>query len=145
MLDLRGWLKEGEALGQLKHVKGADANLEIGLMTEVNGQRRGAALLFDEIPGFHKRFKILTGSMLNAKRLALTLGYHDIDSDQQLVSRLQGKMIAFERAAPLYPIKELTTGPVLQNRQVGAEVNLLKFPAPKWHAHDGGNYLGTGC
>src|SRR4029450_786809 len=22
---------------------------------------------------------------------------------------------------------------------------LLKFPAPKWHAHDGGNYLGTGC
>ena len=34
---------------------------------------------------------------------------------------------------------------MLQNRQVERDVNLLKFPAPKWHAHDGGNYLGTGC
>jgi len=83
--------------------------------------------------------------MLNAKRLALTLGYRDIDSDHQLVSRLQGKMIGFEQAAPQYPIQETSTGAVLQNRQVGADVNLLKFPAPKWHAHDGGNYLGTGC
>ena len=145
MQDLRDWLKEVEGLGQLKRVKGADANLEIGLMTEVNGQRRGAALLFDEIPGFQKGFRVLTGSMLNAKRLALTLGYRDIDSDQQLVSRLQGKMIGFEQAAPQYPIQETSTGAVLQNRQVGADVNLLKFPAPKWHAHDGGNYLGTGC
>ena len=96
MEDLRHWLKEVEGLGQLKHVKGAEANLEIGLMTEVNGQRRGAALLFDEIPGFEKGFRVLTGSMPNAKRLALTLGYRDIDSDQQLVSRLQGKMIGFE-------------------------------------------------
>jgi len=24
-------------------------------------------------------------------------------------------------------------------------VNLLKFPAPFWHEHDGGRYLGTGC
>ena len=145
MEDLRDWLKEVEGLGQLKRVKGAEANLEIGLMTEVNGQRRGAALLFDEIPGFRKGFRVLTGSMLNAKRLALTLGYRDIDSDQQLVSRLQGKMIAFEQAAAQYPIEETSTGAVLQNRQVGADVNLLKFPAPKWHAHDGGNYLGTGC
>ena len=113
-------------------------------MTEVNGQRRGAALLFDEIPGFQKGFRVLTGSMLNAKRLALTLGYRDIDSDQQLVSRLQGKMLGFEQAVARYPIQETTAGPVLQNRQVGAAVNLLKFPAPKWHAHDGGNYLGTG-
>ena len=45
MQDLRDWLKEVEGLGQLKRVKGADANLEIGLMTEVNGQRRGAGAL----------------------------------------------------------------------------------------------------
>jgi hypothetical protein len=55
--------------------------------------------LFDEIPGFQKGFRVLTGSMLNARRLALTLGYPDVDSDQQLVSRLQGKMIGFEQAA----------------------------------------------
>ena len=27
----------------------------------------------------------------------------------------------------------------------GADVNLLKFPAPLWHEKDGGHYLGTGC
>ena len=102
MDDLRDWLEEVDGLGQLRRVKGADANLEIGLMTEVNGQRRGDALLFDEIPGFQTGHRILTGSMLNAKRLALTLGYRDIDDDQQLVSRLQGKMIGFEQAAPQY-------------------------------------------
>ena len=145
MEDLRDWLKEVDALGQLKHVSGADANLEIGVITEVNGQRRGPALLFDNIPGFDQGFRILTGSMLNAKRLAFTLGYRDISTDHELVGRLEGKMIEFEHKASQYPVQEKSTGAVLQNRQVGDDVNLLKLPAPKWHQHDGGNYLGTGC
>jgi hypothetical protein len=36
MQDLRDWLKEVEGFGQFKRVKGAAANLEIGLMTEGN-------------------------------------------------------------------------------------------------------------
>jgi 3-polyprenyl-4-hydroxybenzoate decarboxylase len=54
MEDLRDWLKEVDTLGQLQRVDGADADLEIGVITELNGQRRGPALLFDEIPGFPK-------------------------------------------------------------------------------------------
>ena len=54
-------------------------------------------------------------------------------------------MIGFEQAAPQYPMQEIVAGPVLENRHLGASVNLLKLPAPKWHAHDGGNYGGTGC
>src|SRR4030095_6869108 len=117
MQDLRDWLKEVEGLGELKRVKGGDGNLEIWLMTAGNGQRRGAALLCDEIPGFQKGFRVLTGSMLNARRLALTLGYRDVDSDQQLVSRLQGKMIGFEQAAPQLPVQETYCMRVPQNRQ----------------------------
>jgi UbiD family decarboxylase len=145
MDDLRAWLKDVEALGQLKHVNGASTNLEIGVITEINGQRRGPALLFDNIPGFQRGFRILTGSTLNAKRLALTLGYRDIDNDQQLISRLEGKMGEFERTAADYPPQEVSNGPVLQHRYTGPQVDLLKLPAPKWHEHDGGNYLGTGC
>jgi DsbC/DsbD-like thiol-disulfide interchange protein len=26
----------------------------------------------------------------------------------------------------------------------GKDVNVLKFPTPKWHEHDGGRYIGTG-
>jgi len=145
MEDLRTWLQEVETLGQLKQVDGASTDLEIGVITEINGQRRGPALLFDNIPGFQKGFRILTGSTLNAKRLALTLGYRDIDNDQQLISRLEGKIGEFERTAADYPPQEVSSGPVLQNRYTGAQVDLLKLPAPKWHEHDGGNYLGTGC
>jgi UbiD family decarboxylase len=145
MDDLRAWLKDVEALGQLKHVNGASTDLEIGVITEINGQRRGPALLFDNIPGFHKGFRILTGATLNAKRLALTLGYRDVDNDQQLIARLEGKIGGFERTAADYPPVEVSSAPVLQNRTTGAEVDLMKLPAPRWHEHDGGNYLGTGC
>jgi len=145
MDDLRAWLKEIDALGQLKQVNGASTDLEIGVITEINGQRRGPALLFDNIPGFQKGFRILSGSSLNAKRLALTLGFRDIDTDQQLISRLEGKMSEFERKARDYPTRDVSEGPILQNRYSGQQVDLLKFPAPKWHELDGGNYLGTGC
>jgi UbiD family decarboxylase len=145
MEDLREWLSEVEKLGQLKRVRGADADLEIGLITELNGRRRGPALLFDEIPGFQKGCRVLSGSVLNAKRLGVTLGFRDVDTDQQLVSRLEGKMAEFERKAPDYPVKEASSAPVLQHRLSGVDVDLGKFPAPKWHEHDGGKYLGTGC
>src|SRR5262249_60744131 len=33
---------------------------------------------------------------------------------------------------------------VLENVTRGDDVDLLKIPAPKWHEHDGGYYIGTG-
>ena len=27
----------------------------------------------------------------------------------------------------------------------GDDIDLFKIPAPKWHEHDGGYYIGTGC
>ena len=35
-------------------------------------------------------------------------------------------------------------GPVLENRMTGTEVDLTRFPAPLWHTHDGGRYIGVG-
>src|SRR5439155_1307873 len=34
-------------------------------------------------------------------------------------------------------------GPVLENVLKGSDVNVLKFPAPLLHEHDGGRYIGT--
>jgi UbiD family decarboxylase len=145
MEDLRGWLKKIEAMGQLKSVIGASADLEIGIISELNGQRRGPALLFDEIPGFRKGFRILTGSITNAKRLSATLGYGDITNDQELVARLEGKMHEFERKASDFTVKVVDDAPVLENRWQGKDIDLFQLPAPKWHEHDGGRYIGTGC
>ena len=33
----------------------------------------------------------------------------------------------------------------MENVLSGNEVNILGFPAPKWHAEDGGRYIGTEC
>ena len=38
----------------------------------------------------------------------------------------------------------MTTGPLLENVYRGDDINLTKIPAPKWHEHDGGYYIGTG-
>jgi len=36
-------------------------------------------------------------------------------------------------------------GPLLENVASGGDIDILKIPTPKWHEHDGGRYIGTGC
>ncbi|MBI4523369.1 MAG: UbiD family decarboxylase [Deltaproteobacteria bacterium] len=145
MHDLRSWLQAIESLGSLKRVQDADPNIEIGIITELNCRRKGPALLFDNIRGFPQGRRILTGTILDAPRLGLALGYPGMRSSQELVSRLEGKMTEYELASSNYPPREVESGPVLENQLFGEDINLLQFPAPKWHEHDGGNYIGTGC
>ena len=40
---------------------------------------------------------------------------------------------------------EVASGPITENVDSGDKVDLLKFPTPRWHEHDGGRYIGTGC
>ena len=73
--DLRAWLARIEALGELQHVSGAHWDKEIGAISEINYRRRpSAALLFDDIVGYPSGYRVLTGSVSNARRMAVTLG-----------------------------------------------------------------------
>jgi UbiD family decarboxylase len=145
MKDLREWLQQMSDIGQLKEIRGADPDLEIGIITELNGKRRGPALLFDEIKGYPKGYRLLSGAILNAHRLSLSFGFPKIDTDQAFVSHMEGRFTEYERKSPNFPPREVREAPLLKNRLFDGEVDLLKFPAPKWHEHDGGRYLGTGC
>jgi UbiD family decarboxylase len=145
MHDLRSWLQEVERLGNLKRVQGAEPNLEIGIITELNCRRKGPTLLFDGIPGFPQGRRILTGTILDAPRLGLTLGHRGVGSSEELVACLEGKMTEYEHASVNFPPREVANGPIFENQSFGDDINLLQFPAPKWHEHDGGNYIGTGC
>src|SRR3954454_14010562 len=54
-LDLRGWLDEIRKLGELRDVRGADSNLELGAISEINAKKDAPpALLFAEIAGYPK-------------------------------------------------------------------------------------------
>src|SRR6266545_4444624 len=44
------------------------------------------------------------------------------------------------RIAPKY----VTDGPIFENVMRGDDVDVTRFPAPKWHEPDGGRYIGTG-
>ncbi len=144
--DLRQWLQAAEALNELQIVKGADWNLEIGAISELNYRRRpNKAQLFDEIMGHAQGFRVLTASMSSPRRMAMTFGLSSELDDQALVQALRGKPLEWEGSAHKFPPKLVDGGPIFEHVERGAAVDLFKFPAPIWHELDGGRYIGTGC
>ncbi|NIO10180.1 MAG: UbiD family decarboxylase, partial [Deltaproteobacteria bacterium] len=51
-LDLRTCIDKLRDLGEFETIEGADWNLEIGAITELKGEEKGPALLFDKIKGY---------------------------------------------------------------------------------------------
>lgn len=144
--DLRGWLQLVQELGELRNVQGADWDLEIGAASEVNYKRMSPpALLFDDIKGYAHGARVLSGSMSNARRLGLTLRLGTDLDDRSLVEALRSKPGEWVDNAPRYPARVVESGPVTENVDRDADVDLLAFPVPRWHERDGGRYIGTGC
>ena len=145
-LDLRAWLEEVRALGELKDVRGADWSLELGAISELNVRKPvPRALLFDDIPGCKKGFRVLTCSTSSPARLSSILRFPVQKTHKGLVDTLRGKPAQWQRAAPEFPPLVAKSGPVLENAQEEKNVNLEIFPSPLWHEKDGGRYIGTGC
>jgi UbiD family decarboxylase len=143
-LDLRAWLAAIEKLGELREVRGADWNLELGAISELNVKREGApALLFDEVKGYPKGFRVLTCSTSSPVRLSSILRLPIQRTHKGLVEALRGRPAKWQAAAASFPRVEVSEGPALEN--VERKPDLLKFPSPLWHEHDGGRYIGTGC
>ena len=143
-LDLRAWLAEAEKLGELRHVRGADWNLELGAISELNVKKDlPPALLFDEIKGYPPGFRVLTCSTSSPARLSSILRLPIQKTHKGLVEALRGKPARWQAAAGRFPYEVVKTGPALENVQ--REVDVLKFPSPLWHEMDGGRYIGTGC
>lgn len=145
-LDLRAWLKQIGELGQLKEVNGADWNLELGAISELNVKKElNSALLFDQIPGYPQGFRVLTCSTSSPARLASILRLDVEPTHAALVQGLRGKPKTWEAQAANFDPIYAESGPIFENIQKGDEVNLFAFPSPLWHEKDGGRYIGTGC
>ena len=73
--DLRDFLSEAERLGEVKPVRGADWNIEIGAITELQVSRPDQPmLLFDEIKDYPPGYRVVTNFMNTSKLFALTHG-----------------------------------------------------------------------
>ena len=145
-LDLRAWLEEIRKLGELREVRGADWNLELGAISELNVKKDAPpALLFDEIVGYPKGFRVLTCSTSSPARLSSILRLPVQKTHRGLVEALRGKPAEWQKQAAQYDPVVVAKGPAQENIQKGPQVDVLKFPAPLWHEMDGGRYIGTGC
>jgi 4-hydroxy-3-polyprenylbenzoate decarboxylase len=137
---LRDWIAQADAMGELEHIKGASWEEEIGMATElVNRSETAPSLLFDEIPGFPKGFRVLT-NVYGGLRSRMTLGF---PSHLTKYEMSEAYMQNFLKQRKTIPAKIVETGPVFENVMKGDQVDLLKFPTPKWHEEDGGRYIGT--
>jgi len=144
--DVRSWVERIDQLGELQHVSGANWDLEIGTISEINYRRKPpAALLFDNVPGYPPGYRVLTGSLANARRMAVTLGLSDDLDTPGLVEALRGKPLEWEAAASRFEPVVIDDGPILENVLKGDDIDLTRFPVPLWHERDGGRYIGTGC
>ena len=139
--DLRGFITQVDKLGALRRVDGADPRFEIGGITEVAaGQPECPALLFDDIRGFAKGFRVFTNATTNPQRAALALGLDPLLRPLDVLKAWMHKRKDLRMIAPA----EVKQADYLENTARGDDVDLTRFPAPFWHQGDGGPYIGAG-
>jgi len=139
--DLRGWVEETDRLGELRRVNGASWEEDIGMAAELLLRDGNApAVLFDEIPGYPKGFRVLT-NFYGGKRMNMTMGFPTSLSKLELTDAHFKYQID---GLPTIPYEVVDDGPVMENVLEGDDVDITMFPTPLWHEHDGGRYFGTG-
>ena len=140
--DLRDWIRDIAQAGELKVIKGAEPQEEIGGFVDIYQRRMGnPALMFEEIPGFAKGHRVMANLLTSVPRINLALGLPADGSERDLIQWWRSYM----RDAPSHKPRDVNSGAVLDNVFEGSELNLRKIPTPVWHEKDGGPYIGTAC
>src|ERR1700757_3176921 len=139
--DLREWLSQAERLGEVRTVRGASWQEDIGLAAEaVLRAEDGPCVVFEDIPGCPKGFRLLM-NMFAGTRRNMTLGFPDELTKWELSDAYREAYLQEQRIVPHVVVDD---GPVFENVMMGDDVDVTIFPAPKWHEKDGGRYIGTG-
>ena len=140
--DLRNFIDEIEKIGELKEISGAETEEDIGGRVDNYMRDLGnPALLFDKVPGFPESHRVLANIIMSRPRCAIALGLPPDATEDELIKWWRHYL----GDAPNHPPVEVNGGPLIDNVTEGAAVNIQSLPSPKWHEHDGGNFIGTGC
>ena len=138
---LRDFIARVERLGALRHIDGADPVCEIGGVTEIAaGHRDCPALLFDNIKGYPRGFRVFTNATVSAQRAALALGIDPALAPLEALKEWKQRRSALVMRKPVI----VSQAAVFENSRAGEDVDVRAFPAPLWHKRDGGPFIGAG-
>ena len=140
--DLRDWLALVEASGGLRRISATvDPVEELAAITFLAGRTVEApALLFDRLCGDEFGMRVLS-NMLGAskERYALAVGLDPALSICDMIAATRA--IIRRRIAPYV---EKRGAPVNEIILRGEQIDITRFPTPKFWPGDGGRYIGTG-
>src|SRR5258708_24261790 len=122
--DLRDWIERVRDLGELRDVRGATWEEDIGRVTEMlHHTDDSPAVLFDDIPGYPKGFRILANANATRSRLALTLGL-PVDIERR---PLMYKFLVLTEQGHALPPRFEKDGPVQEKVRRGYDVDVRMF------------------
>ena len=140
--DFRSFIEEAKKISDYRIIEGADWDAEIGALVESTAELvpQPPMLIFDKVKGYPAGYRVCSLPYAAYRRVALALG---LPTDKSKLEILRMAARKVKNAEPIAP-KEVSTAPLFENRLKGGDVNLLKFPALRFHENDGGRYFGPG-
>ncbi len=136
MKDMRDFIEQAEAEGMLHRIKAeVDWDLELSHIAKINEEKKGPALLFENIKGYNS--PVIMSVCTTSQRLALIMG---MPRDSTLVDIMKEWVDKHDNKIPPEYVKD---APCKENIMKGDDVDLFKFPAPKYYPLDGGRFFGT--
>ncbi len=135
--DLREWLGQVEAAGELEKIDGASWDLEAAAVCSISPN----PVLFDKFPGHQPGFRMLASlSKENRQRFLRSTGWTDAPPGGMALTRAWKERL--RSFSPVPPV-EVRSGPIMENVLTGGDVDLLRFPAPRSFEGEA-RYIGTG-
>jgi 4-hydroxy-3-polyprenylbenzoate decarboxylase len=139
--DLREWLAEAERLGEVRTVRDASWQEDIGLVAEaILRAENGPCVVFEDIQDCPKGYRLLL-NMFAGRRRNMTLGFPVDLTKWELSDSYRAAYLSSQKNIPH---EIVDTGPIFENVLMGDDIDVTKFPSPIWHEKDGGRYIGTG-
>ena len=143
--DLRDWLKEVERIGELKSIpQETDWDQEmtaITYMVDKGSVEKAPAILFENIKDYGGNCRVLFNMFgPSANRIAIAMGMPSGLSIRDYITLAREKIGKRVEPSEVNPEK----APINENTVPGGEIDLTRFPTPKFWPKDGGRYLGTG-
>lgn len=139
--DLREYIELLDKIGELVRLDGVHWNEEAGAVFSLSKK----AVLMDKFPGYPPGFRLLAAPILHQKKIegpSMFFLATNWLTDKTGMGLTKAWMEHLREFKPIPP-KFVKTGPIMENVATGPDVDVFKFPVPKWHEEDGGRFIGT--